>query len=170
MLKEIFSPSDCAVCRLCCNFHPSSVWESPFIPETQARRLEREGIPMERRETGGWSFRFHFEADEAVNCPKLDPAHGCTFPNNDEKPFECQIWPLRLMGEGGRLLLGRYRDCPALTGDRAERLDRFARGALLETLLAFVAKNPESVRRRSPEYEIIWEGDFPSAADRMDNR
>lgn len=156
MLKGIIEPSDCARCRLCCNFHQNSVWESPFIPEDLALRLDSEGVPVEKRLCGGWSFAFQFEGDEAANCPKLNVQTGCTMPPED-KPFECRVWPLRLMDRDGKLVIGRYRDCPALTGDRLTRLDQFATGQLLDTLLAFAAAHPESVRPCSPEYEIIWE-------------
>lgn len=160
MLKNIISASDCAQCRLCCNFHTTSVWESPFIPEEQAKSLAAAGIEMERRARGGWSFVFRFQGDEAVNCPVLDVNRGCTF-DEAQKPFECRIWPLRLMEHDGRLLIGRYRNCPALTQGRAERLDLFACGELLHILLNFVKENPQSLRPLASEYEIIWEGSLP---------
>ena len=162
MLKGIIDPAECACCRLCCNFHQNSVWESPFIPQVQALRLESEGVPVEMRQRGGWSFAFHFEGGEAVNCPKLDVQTGCTMPP-EEKPFECSVWPLRMMERNGKLVIGRYRDCPALTGDRLKQLDRFAVGELRETLLSFVSRYPESIRPFSPEYEVIWEGSLPES-------
>lgn len=168
MLKKFIRPSDCAKCRLCCNFHRSSVWESPFIPEDQAERLSEEGITMEQRERGGWSFVFHFDGDEAANCPKLDVETGCSLPEG-EKPFECRVWPLRMMEEDGGLLIGRYRHCPALAGGVAGQLDQFARNELLPVLLAFAGKHPESIRRRSPEYEIIWRGTFRKSANGSDS-
>ncbi len=160
MLKSIFTPSDCAKCRLCCNFTPTSVWESPFLTEEQARSFRNAGVELEFRSRGGWSFAYHFDGKGVVNCPMLDPDSGCSL-SPEEKPFECSIWPLRLMERDGRLLIGRYRDCPAIQGEKRERLDTFARGELLETLLAFVRRHPDSLRPFSPVYEIIWEGELP---------
>lgn len=160
MLREIFGPADCARCRLCCNFHLTSVWESPFLPEKLAMKFRNEGVRVECRKRGGWSFSFHFEGDEAVNCPMLDVNHGCTL-GPEEKPFECQIWPLRLMEKDGKLVIGRYRNCPALAGTAADRLDRLTVEKLLGKLLEFVGEYPGSVREFSPEYDVIWSGPLP---------
>ncbi len=164
MLKKVFGPSDCAKCRLCCNFQRESAWETPFLTDEQAARFEADGVEIVRRERGGASFALRFVdgCDDPANCPFLDPARGCSL-SDDLKPFECKVWPLRTMEKDGRLVVGRYRNCPALAGEKGAALDRLATEELLPTLLAFVAENPASIRPFSPLYDVCWEGDLPAS-------
>ena len=67
------------------------------------------------------------------------------------------------MEKNGRLVIGRYRNCPALAGEKGAALDRLATEELLPTLLAFVAENPASIRPFSPLYDVCWEGDLPAS-------
>lgn len=155
MLKEIFTPAECAKCRLCCNFHRESVWESPFLVEDLALELKDQGIPVELRSRGGWSFVYQFSDNEAVDCPLLDPDRGCRFSEKD-KPFECRIWPLRIMEMNGSTVIGKYRNCPAIQGSRGEQINRLVHDRLLQILLDFIAKYPAARRPFSTEYEVIW--------------
>ncbi len=156
MLKDIFTPSDCARCKLCCNFHRDSAWESPFLPEELARRMRQEEIEVEKRKEGGWSFVYHFRGSEAINCPKLDTNRGCTL-SPEDKPFECRIWPLRIMKKDGLLTIGKYRSCPAIEGEKGLKLNRLVQDQLIDCLLNFVRQNPEAVRPFSSEYIILWQ-------------
>lgn len=156
MLKEIFSPAVCAECKLCCNFHRESAWESPFLPEELAHRMKEQGIEVQKREQGGWSFVYHFSGSEARNCPKLNVLSGCQLSEND-KPFECKIWPLRIMKKENRLTIGKYRNCPGIQGEAGRKLDQFVKEKLLNTLLDFIKKNPDAIRPFSPEYIILWQ-------------
>ena len=169
MLKKVFGPSDCAKCRLCCNFQRERAWDTPFLTDEQASRFAADGVDIVRRERGGASFALRFVdgSHEPANCPVLDPTRGCSL-SEELKPFECKVWPLRTMEKDGRLVIGRYRNCPALVGEKAAALDRLATEELLPTLLAFVAEHPESIRPFSPLYEICWEGDLPSLNNSAD--
>ena len=156
MLKEIFTPAVCAQCRLCCNFHKESAWESPFLPEDLALKMSSEGAEVKKRAQGGWSFVYHFIDSEARNCPRLDIHSGCMM-SEEEKPFECKIWPLRIMKKENRLTVGKYRGCPGIQGEAGKRLDLLVGTRLLKTLLDFAAKNPDAVRPFSSEYDILWQ-------------
>lgn len=154
MLKRFFTQADCAKCRFCCVFSPDDAWESPFVPEEEAFKLTTRGIPMEKRSIGGWSFRLEFQ-DQLSQCPMLNPQTGCTMTPN-EKPFECSIWPIRLMNDGKGLCIGRHRECPALTPEITSRLDHFVTGEFLPVLLEYAKRYPESLRPLSLDYIIIW--------------
>lgn len=60
------------------------------------------GIPAESGMIYGQTELSHLyrtvDSEEEVPCPFLDEKKGCILPEED-KPFDCKIWPLRLMRE-----------------------------------------------------------------------
>lgn len=159
MLTNIFSPTECAACKLCCNFHRSSAWETPSLETSLAEKLAAAGVPLETRPDGSCSFRLAFQKesrDEVCNCPMLDTGKGCTLPR-EERPFECRVWPLRLMRTSEKALaIGLYKGCPALTPPVLEKLKEYAMGDLLPVLLQYAERNPLAVRPEDPSYSMIW--------------
>lgn len=160
MLTHLFTPEQCAQCKLCCNFRRSSAWETPALDDHLIQALQTAGTALERRQDGSCSFRLTYHGSdpaETANCPMLDPCSGCTLPR-ELRPFECRIWPLRLMRTGdARLALGLYLNCPALTPPVRARLVEEATGALLPRLLEQAKRQPLIVRPVDPAYAIIWE-------------
>jgi hypothetical protein len=75
MLNRILSATDCAECKLCCNFYENELWEAPILAEN---------ISYDER---GLYF-----------CPELGEK-GCKLGEN-EKPFDCRIYPFRVMKLG----------------------------------------------------------------------
>ncbi len=159
MLTRIFNTDTCARCRLCCNFRPASAWETPFLEDSLCELLSARGVPLCTRPNGSRSFCLSFRTDsaeETADCPLLDPARGCTLPRA-QRPFECRVWPLRLMRtEEGELCIGCYTACPALDeSDTRERLYDYAVGELLPELLDYARRFPQSVRSYNPAYSVI---------------
>lgn len=159
MLTDIFTPADCAACKLCCNFHRCSAWETPALESELIYLLQEECVPLQKRQDGSTSFYLHFcteSEDEVANCPMLDLQQGCTLPR-ELRPFECRIWPLRLMKDASTLVIGLYQNCPALKDDSTlQKLTDFATGKLLPMLLDHAKKHPHAVREMNPAYSIIW--------------
>lgn len=160
MLTRIFQADTCARCRLCCNFRPASTWETPFLEDSLCELLSSQGIPLCTRPNGARSFCLSFRTDsaeETVDCPLLDPARGCTLPR-EQRPFECRVWPLRLMhDENGALCIGCYTACPALADAATlERIKAYAGGDLLPVLLNYARRFPQSVRALHPSYTLLW--------------
>ena len=160
MLTHIFSPATCAQCRLCCNFCQRSAWETPFLETKLAATLEDMGVKLTTRHNGARSYALSFsttDPEETCNCPLLDPTRGCTLPR-DQRPFECRVWPLRLMhDEEQNLCIACYRDCPALLAQETwQRIVDDATGHLLPLLLEYAEKFPESIRPLDAHYTIIW--------------
>lgn len=160
MLTHIFTPAQCARCKLCCNFRRASAWETPVLEAELADRLQHAGVPLQQREDGSCTFCLSYRTDdpeETANCPMLNPSSGCTLPRGD-RPFECRIWPLRLMRtEQQRLALGLYKHCPALEPAVRDTLVREATGPMLPALLEFARRCPQAVRPADPAYSIIWQ-------------
>ena len=159
MLTRIFTPESCAQCRLCCNFHRRTAWETPALEPEAVDRLRKMNVPLTKHANGADTIALPFKTDnpeEVALCPLLNPARGCTLPRA-ERPFECRIWPLRLMHDAdGSLLIGCYDACPALTPAVRENLHAFATGDLLPQLLQFAQQNPAAIRPLDPAYHIVW--------------
>ena len=160
MLTCIFTPTSCSHCRLCCHFRRQSAWETPFLEPQLAEQLAERGIPLCTRADGSQSIALSFHTDspeESCNCPLLDPAKGCTLPR-EERPFECRVWPLRLLrDEHDRLCIGCYSDCPALSDATThEALVSLATGELLPRMLDYARRFPQSIRPLDAGYTIIW--------------
>lgn len=158
MLTGIFSPTLCSECKLCCNFHRNTAWETPSLQDEQIFLMHEMCIPLQKRSDGTTSFYLHFTSDsldEVVNCPLLDTCTGCIIPR-EQRPFECRIWPLRIMKKGRTKIIGIYENCPALTGDNFEKLKNFALTELLPQILSFASRHPEIMRNFNSAYKIIW--------------
>lgn len=159
MLTHLFTPDQCAQCKLCCNFKRSSAWETPALDTHLSQSLQAKGVPLMKRKDGSCTFLLQYESSdptETSNCPMLDPHSGCMLPR-EERPFECRIWPIRIMKEpSGRLVLGLYMNCPALTESVRKKLIQEATKTLLPTLLQHAQDNPHIVRPPDPAYTIIW--------------
>lgn len=160
MLTHLFTPEQCALCKLCCNFHRSSAWETPVIDDKLATTLNESGVPMIYRKDGSRTFCLTFtssDPSESANCPVLDTCKGCMLPR-EQRPFECRIWPLRLMREDdGTLILGLYLNCPALTPSVRNKIIQEATGALLPMLIEEAHRQPLIVRPVDPAYAVIWQ-------------
>ena len=158
MLTSIFTPADCATCKLCCNFHRSSAWETPSLDEELVYLLQEECVPLEKRPDGSTSFFLNFcteNEDEVANCPMLDTSTGCTLPR-EVRPFECRIWPLRLMKKYSTLVIGVYKNCPALKDETLDKLVEYTQGELLPMLLDYAHRHPACIRPYNDAYTIIW--------------
>ncbi len=158
MLTGIFSPSKCAECKLCCNFHRSSAWETPALEPELIFHLHELCIPLIKREDGTTSFYLDFKtdsSDEVANCPMLDPNSGCMLPR-EMRPLECRIWPVRLMKKSGTNVIGIYRNCAALNKQAFEELKSAVLNELLPIILEYSRRCPQAIREYDPAYEIIW--------------
>ena len=173
MLTHLFSPDACAHCRLCCNFHRRTAWETPALEPEAVDRLRKMNVPLTKHANGADTIALPFHTDdpeEVALCPLLDTSRGCTLPR-EERPFECRIWPLRLMHDtDGTLLIGCYDACPALTPDVQESLHAFATGDLLPQLLQFAKDNPKAIRPLDPAYHIVWRAPSKSPVSALQGR
>lgn len=158
MLTQIFTPQECANCKLCCNFHRSSAWETPALSPEQVFLLQEMCVPLTQRNDGTVSFYLHFSTEdenEVANCPMLDTCKGCTL-DREQRPFECRIWPLRIMKQHGKLVIGIYKACPALSEKKFNLLKDYALTELLPSILDYARCFPKAVREYDKAYQIIW--------------
>lgn len=154
MLKKILSGESCAQCRLCCVFDRYDVWETPVFTEEIRRKIieakpDTEFIPKD----GGYIFKAkELGADELFSCPALTET-GCML--GDEKPFDCRIWPYRIMEIGGRRAITIASICDELYNRPLSQLVGLLREGLANEIFAYADAHPEIVKPYYEGYPVL---------------
>ena len=157
MLGELLSKEECAECRLCCSFESYDLLNTPTVTPNTAERIIDEHLPEQRFIGNGGSFLMKMEPQPDTDihyCPLLDHRQGCVM--KDHKPFECRIWPLRVMQQGENLVIALSPLCPVINGKSAElvrqKCEELA-GAIFEEAEAC----PELVKPYIAGYTVLCE-------------
>lgn len=159
MLKNILSGEACAKCQLCCIFDKYDVWETPIISRELYTRIsaERPELKMvSRGGNGGYIFNMEGcwdEDEEIYRCPALDPKKGCTLGEN--KPFDCMIWPYRVMDLNGTRVISIASVCSELYKKPLNVLVEELDNGLADIIFAEAAKNPAIVKPYEQGYPIL---------------
>jgi len=152
MLKEILSPATCARCRYCCEFDAGDMWDMPLLDADCRRAVEKILPAAALRETDGETrFDLTFPPGEVRVCPALT-AQGCAL--GAEKPFECRMWPLRVMKINGQLALTLSSQCRGVLTVPLEKILACAR-QIAPQVKAYVAAHPATVRPFNPDYLVL---------------
>lgn len=155
MLSELISKEDCAACRYCCSFKKTSLWEVPSFPADTLKRISKELDDPKIIINKGEKCSFgHFDLsgeyisnadNEEVPCPCLDMEVGCTL-SEEYKPFECKLWPFRVMKKDGRTVLAISIACPSIMKWECEWLRSFAQEHLKAPVQEYLKENPYIVK------------------------
>lgn len=154
MLKKILSGESCANCRLCCVFDRYDVWETPvFTEDIKNKILEKapdtQFLPVE----GGYIFKVsEFDDEGLFSCPALTEK-GCML--GDEKPFDCRIWPYRIMNIGGRRAITIASICDELYNRPLSQLVDFLKEGLGEKIFSYADAHPEIVKPYYEGYPVL---------------
>lgn len=144
MLKKILSPASCAECRWCCQFDENDIWEMPVLPDNTVAKIKVE-LPGAPLKTTGGACRFdaHINPESGLaTCPALTAA-GCML--GDDKPFDCKIWPFRVMRLCERTAIVMSLGCPALSRLSLSAVKKFLDEGFAEAVFEYAAKNPAIV-------------------------
>ncbi len=155
MLKNILSGSDCASCRICCIFDKYDLWETPVLDAPLKKLIEEKfpGVSFVQKEDG-WIFRMEESEDELYYCPMLDSKTGCRL--GDDKPFDCRIWPYRIMNVGGKRVISIASICPTMYEKPLRQLcEELDRNGLAEKIFAYADKHPYAVKNYEEGYPVL---------------
>lgn len=159
MLKNILSPQNCAKCRICCIFDKYDVWETPVI-SCELREKLKETHPELKFVSKGGSDAYIFnmestwdEKEELFRCPALDPQKGCTL--GELKPFDCKIWPYRIMELGGRRVITIASICPEMYSKPLNKLVEELEKGLADVIFTEADKNPAIVKPYEQGYPVL---------------
>lgn len=154
MLKKILNPECCAKCRVCCVFDSSDIWETPvFSPETaEIIRSVRPETEFESRKGGFILKTGELKDGELFTCPALTEK-GCML--GDGKPFDCRIWPFRIMDIGGLRGISIASACSEMYGRPLSQLTEFLKDGLAETIFRYADEHPEIVKPCDESYPVL---------------
>ena len=154
-LETVLTKADCARCRLCCSFDRYDLWETPVITPELYRRV-RDMFPeqafVHREDCYILRMEGDSDAPDAFQCPMLDPEKGCVL--GEEKPFDCRIWPLRVMSLRGTLVITLSPACPTVR-ERPLGKIRAAAEALAPEIFSYAERFPTAVRNYSADHVIL---------------
>lgn len=158
MLSSILAKSDCAACKFCCSFRRTSLWETPVFPEADLPKFQALKPDAKFRPAGksGKSFTFDLrnayhtdDPSEEAPCPFLDPARGCTLPQ-DLKPFECKIWPLRAVRQkDNSIAVALTPTCPSINKVSPDQIRKLTASGLGRQILDYAEKHPDIIKEAS---------------------
>ncbi len=159
MLTKLLSRETCAQCRLCCIFDRYDVWETPVINAEMREKILKLLPDAEFVSKGKESYIFRvreLDENDLFTCPLLDPARGCIL--GTDKPFDCQIWPFRIMELSGRRAITIAPICEAMAQQPVGTLLNFLKEELAETIFTYAAAHPDVVQPYDDLYPILmWE-------------
>ena len=158
MLSKILSKTSCAACKFCCSFRRQSLWETPLFPQEVAEKMSREneyGVVGEFRDgqiiLGGYKTD---DPEEEVPCTFLDPQKGCILKPED-KPFDCSIWPLRIMNKDGELVIALTPTCPSIGAVPSQALVNLVQDGLGDKIFEYAKTHPEIIKEYRVGFPII---------------
>lgn len=136
MLSKILSKNDCRECKFCCSFRRQSLWELPLFDWREPLDL----LPFYKTNN----------PNEEVPCPYLEDGKGCTL-SNEKKPFDCKIWPLRVVStkDNSELKIVLTPTCKAINKIPLEKIREFVNLELKNTILSYAKNHPEIVKEDS---------------------
>ena len=159
MLSRILSRETCAACKFCCSFRRQSLWETPLFPPEVVEKLSKPneyGVVGEFRDgqivLGGYRTD---DTEEEVPCTFLDPHKGCILKPED-KPFDCSIWPLRIMRKDGELVIALTPTCPSIGAVPSQALTELVKSGLGEKILEYAKEHPYIIKEYRAGFPIIY--------------
>ncbi|MBR0484648.1 MAG: hypothetical protein IJJ69_07740 [Oscillospiraceae bacterium] len=154
MLKQILSSQTCAECRQCCIFDCYDVWNTPVIVPELRMKIQKILPDAEFVSAGTASYRFRLCPDgDSFACPLLHPETGCLL--GEEKPFDCQIFPFRMMHLQDSIVIAVSPLCDALTQYSLKTLLDFVKTELAEKLFIYAEQHPDVVHVYDPLYPVL---------------
>ena len=155
MLSKILSKDECAKCRICCTFDSYDLWETPVISVKLASKILQEYSPEQKFVKKDDHFLLKMDKEPGQDlyyCSLLDQEKGCILGN--DKPFDCKIWPLRVMVHNGTKLITLSPVCPTLMKKPIGEIMEVAK-ELAPEIFRYVNENPFVVKPYLPDYPIL---------------
>ncbi len=164
MLSAILKKEDCAKCRFCCSFRRQSLWETPIFTAENITAIKNDkdknsecliqsdGIDFARYDLSG-SY-ISDDSDEEVKCPYLGE-NGCIL-DNEEKPWDCKIWPLRVMKTNdSSLVIALTPTCPEINKLDIETVKTFVKENLSSDLFKYAQNHPCLIKDYREDFPVI---------------
>ena len=94
------------------------------------------------------------DSEEEAACEFLDPQKGCIL-SNEDKPFDCKIWPLRIMNKDGKLVIALTPTCPALGERPSESMQRLVDDGLGQKMYEYALEHPFMIKEYHEGFPVL---------------
>ncbi|EXM40828.1 hypothetical protein [Ruminococcus albus] len=155
MIGKLLSREECAKCRLCCCFDSYDLWETPIIEKSTHDRIisgfrpDQEFLDLEDH----YLLKMQKEPDrDLYYCSLLDHDKGCIM--GTEKPFDCRIWPFRVMDLNGTRVIALSTVCPVVQTRPLCEIQAVAK-ELAPQIFAYADRAPFAVKKYISGYPIM---------------
>ncbi|MBR6382620.1 MAG: hypothetical protein IKS56_01400 [Lachnospiraceae bacterium] len=164
MLGGILKKETCAACRFCCSFRRTSLWEAPVFTYENMLVLKDDPffdgsdltVYLEDYTYAKYDLSDKYKTDdpnEEVPCPYLGEK-GCTL-SEREKPWDCKIWPLRVMNKDGEIVVALTPTCPSINRLDFETVKEFVDTNLKKDIIEYANNHPYLIKEYRSDYPII---------------
>ena len=130
------------------------LWETPvFTEKIRDRILDLKPDTEFVAGDGGYIFKVDGFSEEGLfSCPALTEK-GCML--GDEKPFDCRIWPYRIMEINGRRAITIASICRELYNRPLSQLVEFLENGLADEIFSYADSHPEIVKPYYEGYPVL---------------
>mgnify|MGYP000020649228 FL=1 len=170
MLSKVLKKSTCADCRFCCSFRRCSLWETPLFPKETMEKLEKEykadkpdmsfnKIVCDGFEYGQMELMYKYkteDSEEEAACEFLDAKRGCVL-SDEDKPFDCKIWPLRIMKKEDKTVIALTPTCPAVNKQPLSVMEKLVEEGLGNTIYEYSKTHPYIVKEYKEGFPVLME-------------
>ncbi len=164
MLSGILKKEDCASCRFCCAFKRTSLWEVPVFTKENIESIKQnpdlDSSVLNVTESDGYikatyDLSSNYKTDnplEEAPCPYLGK-NGCIL-SDSEKPWDCKIWPLRVMNKDNEKVIALTPTCPSINKLDINDVKTYVDG-IRDDLLEYALEHPFLVKEYRADFPIV---------------
>lgn len=151
MLSGLLEKKDCSSCQLCCKFDSYDIWEVPILNEFEKDFILQHSPDAEFIKWGNiWRFKIKaIGGGELWECPALSE-NGCIFGEN--KPFECAVWPFRVMETGGEEFLCVADFCEPINNKSLKEIKQFIQNGIADKIFNYAEFYPDIIKPYDSHY------------------
>ncbi|MBR1485735.1 MAG: hypothetical protein IJ597_00585, partial [Synergistaceae bacterium] len=149
-LCEVYiPPEECAKCRFCCSYRRCSLWETALIDEELLEKLKKRYPDAKFKFVNGY---YTVDLDGLYKTDDPEEEALCYFNNGkgcilgEDKPFECRVWPLRVLKKDRDLVIAFSDGCPVFARKSMSEIRELLSGGLGKKLLDYAKKFPAFIK------------------------
>lgn len=155
MIGKLLTREECAKCKLCCCFDSYDLWETPIIEDITRQLILDKFKPDQQffEHEDHCLLKLQKEPDrDLYYCSLLDHEKGCIM--GTEKPFDCRIWPFRVMDFHGTRVIVLSTVCPVVQTRPLCEIQAVAK-ELAPQIFAYADRAPFAVKKYISGYPIM---------------
>lgn len=149
---------ECAKCRFCCSYRRCSLWETALIDDNLLEKLKTAYPEAKFKSVNGYTT---INLDDLYKTDDPEEEALCFFNNGkgcilgDDMPFECRVWPFRVMRHGKKLVIALGMGCPFFAKKNLSEINDLLNNGLDEAMLDYAKKFPAFIKDYKDNYKIL---------------